>query len=1387
MKSKQALHVLLTGLFLFIIGHTYSQNVFQKTYGGTSADYSESIRYLSDGGFTISGTTSSYGTGGADARDAFVGRYNLLGVNTWAAEAGTNNKRQESQFVIPLSDGGFLSGGRTFEALDGNDSWLFKKYNSTGTPVLERTLGKISTTASGGASWDDEMFASMETPIANIVAMVGFTMNYRSPNEKEITFINFDLAANTISLTRHFGRASFDGGTTDERGRDLCEDGPGQYTLLGESAPSAGQGRDFIAIHLQPLTFNLGAYRTFGGTGSEEAYSITKTSDGGYLMVGFTNSPGVAGSNDWLVIKTDVNFNLTWARMIGGAADDRAYEAAQTTDGGYIIVGTTASYGFGGEDMMVVKLTSAGALSWAKCYGGTGNDAGRSISKRPDGGFYFSGSCSEPISPAGNGQDMYVVATNSTGYSGGCNEMNVTPTFNNTPTINTNSTGLSQVPGDPAIQNIVYPMTNNTTAPTTTCKCENISPNKEIIGDIEVCRNSSSQYYINTIPGYTNYSWSITGGTFSPAPAATDTMVNVNFTNTNATIIVSTTGSGCSDFVIDTITITMDNIATAITTPDSMLCIGENTTLTANTNNAQGGITGWVWLPSGPNNAVNPLTAPPLGSNNYTVTVTDGWGCTATDNITVQVFSYPVVNIGPNDTVCNGGPVLLNATTAGGTYAWSTTATTPTINAPTTGTYWVDVTTNGCTTRDSIILGISNNPTVNITGDDSLCIGQSTTLTANHSGGSGPYNYLWAPGGGTSNSITPSPATNTTYTVTVTESFGCTGTASRLVNVFAYPVVNIGPNDTVCNGGPVPLNATTIGGTYLWSTTATTATINAPTSGIYWVDVTTNGCTTRDSVTLGISTNPLVNITGDDSLCIGQSTTLTANPSGGSGPYNFLWAPGGGTSGSITPSPIINTVYTVTVTESFGCTGTETRLVNVFSYPTVDIGPDSNVCNGAVPFITLDALNTGSVFNWSTTANTQTINVATSGIYWVDVTTNGCLTRDTVIINFSTNPTSNYTGITTICAGSSTNLYGNGSGGTAPLTYTWSQGPTVADSISLSPALTTPYSVITSDVAGCSDTAFFTITVNPNPIVNLGPDTTGCSNAPITLIAPATTGSTIWSTGATTSSISFPSAGIAWVDITENGCTTRDSIVVNYYPLPSVNIGPDAILCTIQNQTLDATNVFSTYLWSTGATTPTINISQTGLYSVAVTSCGITETDSIMVYMDTFSVYVVSLVPNDCGSNNGSLAVGSTSIYPTNYVWSGAGSGTNPSLTNISNGAYIITGTDSLGCSQSDTIDVICTIPSIVITQLITPNGDGKNDTWIIQGINNFTNAVVSVFNKWGNEVYRSAPYNNDWDGKSNSSISLGNDYLPAGTYYYVVDVYGDGSEIKSGYLEFQP
>ena len=90
------------------------------------------------------------------------------------------------------------------------------------------------------------------------------------------------------------------------------------------------------------------------------------------------------------------------------------------------------------------------------------------------------------------------------------------------------------------------------------------------------------------------------------------------------------------------------------------------------------------------------------------------------------------------------------------------------------------------------------------------------------------------------------------------------------------------------------------------------------------------------------------------------------------------------------------------------------------------------------------------------------------------------------------------------------------------------------------------------------------------------------------------------------------------------------------------------------------------------------------------------------------------------------------------------------------------------------------------IPQFISPNGDGDNDAWVIENLQYYPNNKLKIFNRWGNEVYAADPYNNDWVGTPNISYSLGSGVLPTGTYYYVIDLHGDGSQIISDYIEIQ-
>jgi SprB repeat/Reeler domain len=273
----------------------------------------------------------------------------------------------------------------------------------------------------------------------------------------------------------------------------------------------------------------------------------------------------------------------------------------------------------------------------------------------------------------------------------------------------------------------------------------------------------------------------------------------------------------------------------------------------------------------------------------------------------------------PNST--NGA---VNLTVSGGsgtlTYAWSNGATTQNLTNLATGTYSVTVRdAAGC---QSIASGIAVNanvtPTATITpsGATTFCSGGSVTLAA-----AGGGTYAWS-NGGNSASITVNTAGN--YTVTVTNG-GCTATASRAVTVDPLPNATITPLGllTFCQGDSVLLGASG-GGTYAWSNSGNTASINVKTSGTYTVTVTSSaGCTATASRTVTVNPNPVVTATATASGT-GSTGTATASASGGTAPYTYAWT-GARTGASLTG--LAPGTYTVTASDVNGCKSTKSVIV----------------------------------------------------------------------------------------------------------------------------------------------------------------------------------------------------------------------------------------------------------------------------------------------------------------------------------------------------------------------------------------------------------------------------------------------------------------------------
>jgi subtilisin-like proprotein convertase family protein len=690
---------------------------------------------------------------------------------------------------------------------------------------------------------------------------------------------------------------------------------------------------------------------------------------------------------------------------------------------------------------------------------------------------------------------------------------------------------------------------------------------------------------------------------------------------------------------------------------DVTICTGFSTTLTAT-----GGV-GYEWSTS---ETTTSISVSPLVDTDYTVTVTAANGCTSTDEVTVFVQTSLDPNLGSDFTICEGNSATLTAN-AGDTYDWSTNETTASITVTplVNTTYSVTVSdANGCSGTGSITITVVTNIDPNLPPTINICSGNSATLTASGGGA-----YLWSTTETTS-SITVSPTSNATYSVTVTNS-GCSGTASTLVTVQSLPDPNLPSFVSVCIGSSTTFTASG-GGTYLWSTNETTAsiTVSPSTNSIYTVTVTNSGCSATGSVDVTVSASPNPNLPASVNICDGSSTTLTASGGG-----TYQWSTNE-TTASITASPSTNTTFTVTVTNG-GCSATGSTLVNVQSLPNPNLPSSASVCNGAPIALTASG---GGTYLWSTNETTASITVSPSvnTIYSVTVTNGSCTATGSTNVTVSSVPVPNLPSNVTICNGSSTTLTASGGG-----TYLWNTTETTA-SITVSPSANTNYSVTVTN-GGCSATGNTLVSVTNLPNPNTPPSITIC-NGETTTITASGGGTYLWNTNETTASITVsPSVNTPYsVTVTNNGCngTATTNVIVNTAPV--VNI-PDQQVCGGNSATLDAGNPGATYEWSTNETTQTITVSVPDVYSVTVTAGnGCSATDGATVVIG--GSLAVTL-PDSVDFCSGSFVQLDADNAGSDYQWSTGA--TTQTIIVTTGGVVSVTVTNQGGCSGSASTLVI--------------------------------------------------------------------------------------------------
>jgi gliding motility-associated-like protein len=732
------------------------------------------------------------------------------------------------------------------------------------------------------------------------------------------------------------------------------------------------------------------------------------------------------------------------------------------------------------------------------------------------------------------------------------------------------------------------------------------------------------------------------GATYVWQDGSTDPTLTVTSAGTFSAVI---TVNGCT--ATDAVDVAFTPLPVVDLGPDQTVCPGTVVTLDAMTASGT-----YVWQDG---SALATFNATTPGTYTVEVTVND---CSNTDSFKLSNFTLQTVDLGPDITICQGQATTIGVSVTGATAAWNTGASTPTINVSTSGTYWQDVTLNGCVVRDSIDVIVTPLPVFDLGVDRTICPGTLTTLDATTPSAT----YAWSTSAHTA-TIDVGPGN---YNVTVTAN-GCDATDNITVNAWPTPTVNLGNDATLCPGTPLVLNATQTGASYLWQDGSTDPTYTVTTDGMYAVTLTdANGCLAMDVINVDYATPTPIDLGPDSTICQGSTMTLDATTAGAT----YLWSTGA-TSATITVSTA-NT-YSVVVTQG-SCTESDAIDIHVAAVPTVALGPDVLLCPGAD--IMLNATGSGLSYAWNTGATTPTITVNSGGTYSVVVTNAAnCTATDAVDVAYATPSAVDLGADITLCQGESKVLDATLSGAT----YAWSTGASTP-TITVNSAGT--YSVTVTQ-GTCSVSDQVAVTVNPMPLVNLGNDATLCAGDDITLNAAWTGAAYTWNTGASTPTITVNTSGSFSVDVDLNGCIASDAININVLSATSVDLGPDRVICAGEQVVLDANTPGSTYLWSTGATTPTITVTTSGTYSVTVSTGQCSVSDQVAVTVNPSPQIDLGTALVFC---DGEVAATLDATWPgATYLWSTGG--TTGTINVDASGTYSVAATLD-GCTTNDDVNI---------------------------------------------------------------------------------------------------
>ena len=375
---KKLLLVLMIGM-MGVKG--YGQMGFQKLFEGDVFGYGNCAHQTNDGGYIILGDLIGYGT--------LLIKTDSTGDTLW-----THTYKDYFCYDVKQT----IDNGYVFVGSWGNDMCLIKT-NSLGDTIWSKIYGLPSNYFPVG-------IAVLQTNDGGYV-IVGFTDNNPTVNNSSVYFIKTNSFGDTLVTRKyHASNTGF-----NDYGYSVQQTSDGGFIMVGYTQLENPYGAYLIKLK---ANFDTAWTKSYGGPLGISGNYVQQTNDGGYIFTGYYNDSTGAFA---LLIKTDSLGDTLFTKTYGGSGVDRGYSVLQTIDGGYILTGTT-NFGAGGIDIYLIKTDSFGDTLWTRAFGNTGYEYAGSIQQTNDGGYIIGGTTHS----YGNSYNIYLIKTDAEGNGGGCNQ-----------------------------------------------------------------------------------------------------------------------------------------------------------------------------------------------------------------------------------------------------------------------------------------------------------------------------------------------------------------------------------------------------------------------------------------------------------------------------------------------------------------------------------------------------------------------------------------------------------------------------------------------------------------------------------------------------------------------------------------------------------------------------------------------------------------------------------------------------------------------------------------------------------------------------------------------------------------------------------------------------